>query len=96
MRELSAAPHYDCDNIQKSLDDSTVSAKNSERSRLWALTYVCIVAVQAVIISGFALGFTSPVLSKLEDRRGGNKSLEKSTYQDAFNVCIYLWHRYNL
>ena len=90
MRELSAEPHYDCDNAENSLNhsDSTVSAKNSETSRLWALTYVCIVAVQAVIISGFALGFTSPVLSKLKDTRGG-KSLEKSTYQDVFNVCTY-------
>lgn len=88
MRELSATPHYDCDNIGNSLNATVgVSAKKSERSRLWALTYVCVVAVQAVIISGFALGFTSPVLSKLENTRGGNKSLEKSTYQDVFNVC---------
>ena len=94
MRELFTAPHYDCDKTDDSLNYSAGSlndsAKFSEKSRLWALTYVCIVAVQAVIISGFALGFTSPVLSKLKDIRGGNKSLEKTTYQDAFNVCAYI------
>ena len=87
MRELSARPHdKDTDH---SLNNSAISVKFSGKTRLWALTYVCIVAVQAVILSGFALGFTSPVLSKLKDIRGGNKSLEKTAYQDIFNVCAY-------
>ena len=90
MRELSTKPHYDCDDKDHSLNDSTctVLGRFSEKSRLWALTYVCIVAVQAVVISGYSLGFTSPVLSKLKDVQGGNKSLKKIQYQDIFNVCI--------
>lgn len=87
MRELSARPHYE--DTDHSMNDSATSVKFSEKTRLWALTYVCIVAVQAVILSGFALGFTSPVLSKLKDIRGGNKSLEKTQYQDIFNVRAY-------
>ena len=85
MRELSARTR--CDDTDHSLNDSAVSVtKFSEKTRLWALTYVCTVAVQAVILSGFALGFTSPVLSKLKDIRGGNRSLEKTVHQDIFNV----------
>ena len=93
MRKLSEASHYDCDNIGHSLNDSAISAESSEKSRLWALTYVCLVALQAVIISGFALGFTSPVLSKLKDVRAGSKSLEKTAYQDVFNVCYMICHQ---
>ena len=79
---LSARP---CDNVGHSLNDS---AYYSKKPRLWALTYVCMVAVQAVVISGFVLGFTSPVLSRLKDIQGGNKSLQRTTYQDIFNVRL--------
>ena len=93
MPELSATPHDNHDDENHSLNDSNNA--NPEKPRLWALTYVCLVAVQAVIISGFVLGFTSPVLSRLKDIHGGHKSLHKTKYQDAFNVCTLSHNKTN-
>lgn len=88
MRGLTAKPQCDYDDIDHTLNNAKTLARSSGKTSLWALTYVCIVALQAVIISGFALGFTSPVLSKLKGIRTSSKSLEKTAYQDAFNVRI--------
>ena len=58
-------------------------------SRLWTVTYVCVVALQCFFILGFAGGFTSPVLSELSDVQDGYRSLRKKSDQDLFNVRNY-------
>ena len=60
--------------------------KSHVRPRLWAVTYVCAVAIQCFFLLGFAAGFTSPVLSKLSDKQDKYKSLRRKIDQDLFNV----------
>ena len=62
---------------------------NSPRPRLWAVTYVCTVALQCFFILGFAAGFTSPVLSELSDKPDGYSSFRKKRDQDLFNVSNF-------
>jgi len=62
------------------------TAKPHGRPRRWVVIYVCTVALQCFFILGFAVGFTSPVLSKLGDRQEGYSSLRKTSDQDIFSV----------
>ena len=62
--------------------------KSHVRSRLWAVTYVCTVAIHCFFLLGFAAGFTSPVLSELSDEQDKYKSLRRKVDQDLFNVSI--------
>ena len=48
-------------------------------SRIWTVTYVCVVSIQALFILGFALGCSSPVLSELGDEKSGYSSLQRTT-----------------
>ena len=84
---------------------SSASSHTAERyfersSRVWAVAYVCTVSAQALFILGFALGYSSPVLSELGDEKSGYSSLRKTTYQDVFSVreytyvCMCLLHVY--
>lgn len=89
-RSLSNFP-VQSDETNELLSDSTRS--HAERyydrsSRVWAVAYVCVVSIQAVFILGFALGFSSPVLSELGDEKSGYTSLQKTTYQDIFSVSF--------
>jgi len=90
MPKLSAIPK-DSDHEESVLSLNDSNDVGTEQSpRLWAVTYVCVVAVQALCLSGFSLGFTSrvtsPVLTKLSDKNTGYKSLKSTAFQDAFNV----------
>ena len=58
------------------------------RPRLWAVTYVCTVALQCFFLLGFSAGFTSPVLTELSDKQDRYRSLKRKTDQDLFNVSL--------
>ena len=60
-----------------------------KRSRIWAVTFVCLVSIQSLFILGFGLGYSSPVLSELGDEKSGYSSLRRTTYQDLFSVSYY-------
>ena len=74
-------------NVGKGCDE-----KSHARPRLWAVTYVCTVALQCFFILGFAAGFTSPVLSELSDKQSGYNSLRNKRDQDLFNVSVLIMH----
>ena len=87
MPKLSAISDSDHEESDLLLNDSSDLKQFPGKARLWTVTYVCVVAVHAVILSGFSLGFTSPVLSKLKDKDTvGYRSLRRIAFQDAFNV----------
>jgi len=86
MPKLSAISDNDQEETDLLINDSNDLSRFSRKTRLWTVTYVCVVAVHAVILSGFSLGFTSPVLSKLKDKDTGYRSLRRIAFQDAFNV----------
>ena len=67
-----------------------VHERSHPRPRLWAVTYVCTVALQCFFILGFAAGSTSPMLSELSDKQDGYSSLRKKRDQDLFNVSMML------
>ena len=83
---LESNPPIQCDETEQLL--STSNEKSHPRPRLWAVTYVCAVAIQCFFILGFAAGFTSPVLSELSDEQDRYKSLRRKINQDLFNVSI--------
>ena len=90
MRSLTSFPVRSKES-RRLLTDSTSSGAEryyEKPSRLWSVTYVCVVAVQAIFMLGFALGITSPVLSKLGDEKSGYSSLYKITYKDIFSVSL--------
>jgi len=83
MSAISDSDHKETDLL---LNGSSDLNRFSGKTQLWTVTYVCVVAVHAVVLSGFSLGFTSPVLSKLKDKDAGYRSLRRIAFQDAFNV----------
>ena len=57
--------------------------------KLWGVAYVFAVVIQGFFITGFAMGFTSPVLADFKEREGYS-SLRKPIYQDLFNVSVHV------
>ena len=53
--------------------------------KLWGVVYVFAVVIQGFFITGFSMGFTSPVLADFREKEG-YASLRKPLYQDLFNV----------
>ena len=86
MPKLPAISDSDHEETDLLLNGSSDLNRFSGKTQLWTVMYVCVVAVQAVVLSGFSLGFTSPVVSKLKDRDAGYRSLRSLAFQDAFNV----------
>ena len=52
---------------------------------IWGVAYVFAVVIQGYFITGFSLGFTSPVLADFKEKEG-YASLRKPIHQDLFNV----------
>ena len=54
-------------------------------TRIWPVTYICVVVACGFLVLGFSEGFNSPVLSSLKGKTGYT-SLRRTLDQDLFNV----------
>ena len=70
--------------IQLSAHSGAEQPKQSQN--LWSVAHVFAVVVQGFFITGFSMGFTSPVLADLSQDKEGYTSLRKPLNQDLFNV----------
>lgn len=70
-------------NVQK--EDTTL--KSYKPPRLLTVSYSCAVIVLTWFVFGLTIGYTSPVISDLEGNGNSAAPLDKTSYQDLFNVC---------
>ena len=65
------------------------SEQRSKSQKLWSIALVLAVVTQGFFITGFSIGFTSPVLADLSQAENERyASLRKPIHKDLFNVRI--------
>ena len=73
-------------------DDSRILTRKISDTRLITVTYSVAIALIGALLFGYAIGYSSPVINELGDKRelGDNRTkdgyLEKNEYQGIFSV----------
>ena len=68
-------------------DDSSITLTREIRNtRLTTVTYSVAIALIGALLFGYAIGYSSPVISDLEKNVTGEDYLSKNEYQGIFNV----------
>ena len=68
-------------------DDSGKSlTRKISDTRLTTITYSVAIALIGALLFGYAIGYSSPVISDLESNTTGKNYLSKKEYQGVFNV----------
>ena len=69
-------------------DDSRTLTRKISDTRLITVTYSVSIALIGSLLFGYAIGYSSPVINELEDKREHNEEgyLEGTKYQGIFSV----------
>ena len=68
-------------------DDSAITVTREIRNtRLTTVTYSVAIALIGALLFGYAIGYSSPVISDLEKNATDEDYLHKKEYQGIFNV----------
>ena len=81
-------------------DAGKIITRKIKDTRLITVTYCVAIALIGALLFGYAIGYSSPVINKLEEKRENGTQdgyLERNEYQGIFSVSIdnkiirYLW-----
>ena len=74
-------------------DDSRTLTRKISDTRLITVTYSVAIALIGSLLFGYAIGYSSPVINELEEKRENNTKegyLERNEYQGVFSVRKFI------